>query len=289
MIIWLASYPKSGNTWLRAILNQVLFFDDESNNNWLSKLHKNIDSYPKIRHFSNLSFLLTKQTDFQNKKEIIKNWYSSQKKINEDKKLRFFKTHNMCCSLTLNNVNYKFTDLENCLGTIYIVRDPRNVITSLKNHFFFKSYKEAFNMMTDEYRWIGTSEKEVPQTLSSWDQHYNSWSLFPKNFILFKYEDLLNEPKEQIDRLIKYLKKFIDINIPEEKIYKIIKQTSFDNLQNLESQGYFKENSINPNTKEHKKFFYLGPENNYLKLLDDEIRNNIEKKFKNTMKNLGYL
>lgn len=289
MIIWLASYPKSGNTWLRAILNLILFSTKENTHEWLSNLHKNIDSYPKIRHFSNLNNSLKKQNDFQNKKEIVKNWYHSQNKINKDNKLKFFKTHNMCCSLTIENKTYKFTELDNCLGVIYIVRDPRNIITSLKNHFFFNSYNEAFNMMVDENRWIGITEKEVPQTLSSWDQHYNSWSFFPKNFILFKYEDLLFEPKNQINRLIKYLEKFIDINISEEKINKIIEKTSFSNLQNLEDQGFFNEKSINPETKEEKKFFYLGQRNSYLKLLDDGVRQKIEKKFRITMKNLGYL
>ena len=74
------------------------------------------------------------------------NWIVSQKIINRNKNPKFFKTHNMYCSIEVDNKKYSFTDLDNTLGVIHIVRDPRNVITSLKNHFFFKSYNEALNI-----------------------------------------------------------------------------------------------------------------------------------------------
>ena len=49
---------------------------------------------------------------------------------------------------------YPFTNLENSLGVIYIVRDPRNVITSLKHHYSWKDYDEAFKMMASEHTWL---------------------------------------------------------------------------------------------------------------------------------------
>ena len=63
-------------------------------------------------------------------KEISRNWITSQQIINLDKKVKFFKTHHAYCKI---NNNY-FTDSENTKAAIYIVRDPRNVITSLLNH-----------------------------------------------------------------------------------------------------------------------------------------------------------
>ena len=79
MIIWLASYPKSGNTWLRAILNRIIIKKNDNEGTWLSNLHKLIDTYPRINYFQNLNSSLVKESDFQNKKEIIKNWNLSQK------------------------------------------------------------------------------------------------------------------------------------------------------------------------------------------------------------------
>ena len=71
MIIWLASYPKSGNTWLRAILHQIVVNKTEKEETWLSNLHKLVDTYPKIQHFQDLNSSLVEGTDFKNKSEII--------------------------------------------------------------------------------------------------------------------------------------------------------------------------------------------------------------------------
>ena len=289
MIIWLASYPKSGNTWMRTIINEIFFNEKNIKEEVFSNLEKNIDIYPKINHFLNLTSSLKNINDFQNREEIIKNWINSQQRINADKRLRFYKTHNYLCSYTVNGIKYNFTDLKNTLGVIHIVRDPRNVITSLKNHFFFKSYEETLNMMKDEHWWIGLSEKEVPQALSSWQQHYLSWSSFPNNYILFKYEDLLNDTKNQIKRLIVYLKKFTKFEINEKRIDRIIENTSFSNLKKLENEGMFKEKAINLKTKEERNFFYLGPKNNFSDFLDKKIKYNVEKNFKKAMFKLNYI
>jgi Sulfotransferase domain. len=177
MIIWIASYPKSGNTWLRAIMSQVIFNNDIKDDNWISDIHKHIDSYPKFKHFKNLNSEFVNKNKLT-KEETIKNWLNSQQLINQNKNIKIFKTHNMFCTLRLDNSNFSFTNLENTLGVIYIVRDPRNVITSLKNHFFLKSYDDAFYMITDFKRWIGILENEIPQAISSWEDHFKSWNFF---------------------------------------------------------------------------------------------------------------
>ena len=74
------------------------------------------------------------------------------------------------------------------------------------------------------------------------------------------------------------------IQLIEEIIDQIIKDTSFENLKNLEKKGYFLENS-----KKKTKFFYLGPQNDYTKFLDKKIQYKIEERFEITMKKLKYL
>jgi len=289
VIIWLASYPKSGNTWLRTILHQIIIKKNEEKN-WLSSIHKLVDTYPKIQHFKDLNASLIQGNDFKNKNEIIKNWDKSQKRLNSDKKLRILKTHNMLCSIEIDQHKFSFTNEENTLGVIHIVRDPRNVITSVKNHFFLQTYGQALNFMKKENGWGGVVEKnQVPHLISSWQHHFESWALFPKNYILFKYEDILDNPKKQIKRLIEYLQKFIKINHNEQTIDQIIKDTDFENLKILEKKGFFLEGAVNTKTKNKTNFFNLGPKNNYKKLLDKEIRFEIEKKFEGTMKKLNYL
>ena len=289
MIIWLASYPKSGNTWVRAILSQILLTGPSKENEVLENL-KNISSYPKRKHFLNLSDKFIEEEDFEDKEKVIKNWIKSQDKINSEKQIKIFKTHNYLCKLSLKNKDsYSFTNLENTLGVIYIVRDPRNVITSLKYHYSLNNYKEAFEMMENRKMWIGIKEKTIPEAISSWDDHYESWSRFKNNFLLIKYEDLLEKPEKVINDILKYIKNFIKVNLSESDVKKIISNTTFENMKNQENRSGFGESVRDKNTKERKKFFNLGPKNNWKELLDQDIVKLVENRFSATMKKLNYV
>ena len=128
MIIWLASYPKSGNTWLRFFIVSLLLKE----NNEVSLRHlEGIKQFPTNYHLRDFSI---SKPDLGNLNKISKYWLAAQKKINSDNKIRFFKTHNAMCRLD-NNI---FTNEENTLGIIHIVRDPRNVLSSVNNHFHHK-------------------------------------------------------------------------------------------------------------------------------------------------------
>ena len=177
MIIWLASYPKSGNTWVRFFILSLLFGNKtEINLNHL----KSIEQFPSKSQFAGL------ELDITNLREVAKNWITVQKKINLSKKVRFYKTHNTLCQIDKN----RFTDQQNTLGAIYIVRDPRNVITSVKNHFNHNSYEEAKNFIFDEKRVVllsrPTDQKDysLPQIIGSWQTHYKTWKIMNKNFLL---------------------------------------------------------------------------------------------------------
>ena len=292
MIVWLASYPKSGNTWLRSIIGQ--FFEKDFNEDKVFERSKKIRVYPSKIDYLKIDKIFNSKVFLQEqKKEILEktiiNWSLSQAKINLNKDTNYFKTHNMLCKINVNDKLYPFTDLENTIGVIHIVRDPRNILTSLKNHFSFVDDESALRFMTNEDQTTGLDENKIPQLLSSWKNHYNSWKRFPKNNILFKYEDLLFDTKNQILRLANYINNFTKISISDYDIDKIIVNTSFENLKRLETQGKFDESSINKKTGETKTFFKMGAKNDWKKLLNDDSRSLIEKKFKHEMIELGYL
>ena len=136
MIIWIASYPKSGNTWVRAIISSLLYSKD--GNHDFSQLEF-IEQYPVKKHFKNLI------NDFYNLDEIKKNWITSQSLINADGKIRFLKTHHLYCKFGKD----VFTNLANTLGVIYIVRDPRNLLSSIKDHWSFEDFESSKNRMFD--------------------------------------------------------------------------------------------------------------------------------------------
>ena len=134
----------------------------------------------------------------------IKFWIKAQEKINQDKKLRFFKTHNAFGALN----NFDFTNKENSIGCIYIVRDPRNVITSLKN-FYEMNNDQAIKWMTNKNQYIYDVHKFEKdgysdfQFISSWETNYESWKIQKKIPIkIIKYEDLLNETYEFLMMLL---------------------------------------------------------------------------------------
>ena len=284
MIIWIASYPKSGNTWLRAFITSLLYKD--KNLNVLNKL-KQIHAYPLSKDFYNLL------DNFENFKNISENWEKSQSILNLDKKIKFLKTHHILCS-----INGKFfTNYKNSLGVIYIVRDPRNVIISLKHHYSFKNYDEALKFMLDKHRFSGkmgkketfTRETEFPTYISNWHNHYNSWKNFKKNYLLIKYEDLIKNPKANFKEVTKYLSKLLKIKIDEEDLDDAILKSSFKNLKQSEEKFGFSEAAPDKITNRKKKFFNLGPDNMWEEDLPVNIRKKIESTFNEEMKELNYL
>ena len=281
MIIWLSSYPKSGNTWVRSLIASILYSEDGTHS--FKNMNK-IKQYPLRNQFKNLI------SNFHDINQIKKNWILSQDEINLDQKIKLFKTHHVNCKLGTD----AFTNLNNTLGVIYIVRDPRNIISSIKNHYSLDNYEKAKKMLFTKNQAIGTNpnenkEKNFLTLIGSWGTHYNSWKNTKKNFLLIRYEDLIINTEKELRRIIEYLKIFFKINVSDEKIIKAINTTSFNSLKNMEKKGLFKENAFDKKTGERKNFFNLGPNNNWHKLLDKKIAKEIEEKFKNEMKELGYI
>ena len=117
MIIWLASYPKSGNTWVRLFIDSLL--NPVSNSIDINNIK--IKQFPLRSHFDGLDI------DIDNVGEFASNCIVAQDKINLDKTVKIFKTHNAFWKAG----PHAFTNEKNTKGVIHIVRDPRNVITRL--------------------------------------------------------------------------------------------------------------------------------------------------------------
>ena len=203
MIIWLASYPKSGNTLIRSILATYFF----SNDGVFS-----FDHLYKIGQFPSLDLFSKAGIDISKKSEIFKNYIQAQKQLNNQngKKLNFLKTH----SCFFNGQNSNFSNLENTLGAIYVVRDPRNVLTSIQNHYEFDK-DEALKFMLDEKKFIHDLHVQNDysnfQFISSWEKHYQSWTQqqnFPIKII--KYEDLNNKTYKTFKEIVQFVDNIIN-------------------------------------------------------------------------------
>ena len=278
MIIWIASYPKSGNTWLRSIIASLLYTNDGIFDFNLIK---------KIKQFPTRNYFLGFTKNFNDINEISKFWLLAQDKINLTREIKFFKTHNLNCAVNNNS----FTNRSHTLGTIYVVRDPRNLVNSIKNHYNKGNDEEAKNFLISKKilsRVPKDNEADIATLLGSWSDHYNFWTKRNSNLLLIKYEDLILDTKKELERIIIYLKKFMTVEINPEKIKNILNTTSFDHLKDLENKGLFNEN-VYDSKKNKIRFFNKGPSNDWTKVLDKKIQDDIEKIFYKEMKELGYI
>mgnify|MGYP001491535018 CR=1 FL=1 len=277
MIIWLASYPKSGNTLLRSILATYFFSNDGDLK--FDYLYK-IEQFPSINHLKNLGL------DLSNEKKVFQNFIEAQKLINKSNKdIKFMKTHSSLSKID----NCNFTDLNNTLGAIYIVRDPRNVVTSFAHHYNLK-IDEATKVMTDPTRWLVKTEHMYKTFLSSWSINYNSWKQLGDKVLCVKYEDLVNKKKTTLIKIFKFIEN-LGINnfqLNMVKLNKVIKSSEFEVMQKLEKKVDFKEGTIDEHTKKRKIFFKFGPKNDWKTILDKKNRVIIEKAFQKEMEELGY-
>ena len=285
MIIWLASYPKSGNTWVRSFISALLYSDKGE--------FENFETLKKIGQFPSRSLFKNFVSDLQDVNEVYKNWLNVQNFINLDKKIKFFKTHHVNCTID----DYKFTNDENTIGAIHIVRDPRNVILSMKNHYSHVDYDETREFMFKDKKWIGVKKSSselsapdhrIPTLISSWNIHYKTWKNKTKNYLLVKYEDLQKNPLIEFTKIAKYVENLTQMQFDNKKIEKAIEATSFEKLENLEKKGLFSENAETQDGQK-VKFFYKGAKNDWKESLSDEIIEKVNLKFKSEMEELGYL
>ncbi len=284
MFIWLASYPKSGNTLVRALLASY-FFSKDGNFNF--ETIKNIKQFPNSDLFEKIGI------DIKNEKEVLKNYIKAQENINQKNSTQFLKTH----SYLFNIENNPFTDLNNTLGVIYIVRDPRNVVSSYAHHAAI-SIDEAAYQITNSIIWGGDlkSNRVSDRTkvyLGSWSSNFHSWKSFKSigKYLLIKYEDLINNKKETFIKILEFIHKLqkVDFTVDTPKLNNAIESTNFEKLKILEKEKGFIESKVDIKTGKKIPFFNLGANNNWKKILNPKIAHKIENSFKKEMVELGYL
>jgi hypothetical protein len=279
MIIWIASYPKSGNTYLRSFLASYYY----SNNGKFD-----FEQLLKIHQFPNIKFSKIKPTS---KEEASKYWIFNQNNFFDKTRLNFVKTHNCLLPFQGN----EFTSSNETLGGIYIVRDPRNVITSITHHYSI-NYEKALDYMLDDN--CSLLEKSFDQDysnftyLNSWSNHYKSWKN-NKNFeILFiKYEDIEKNKEDTFKKIILFIEKITKKNskLNEMKFLNSIKSTNFSNLKNKELNEGFEESVYSNKVGKKINFFNLGFSNRWQKLLPTDIKGKVNEKFEKSLEELNYL
>jgi hypothetical protein len=272
-IIWLASYPKSGNTWLRVFLYNLL--RNPGDENAINKMRtfnrgdSQVHLYEEVTD-QEISTLSLEELAILRPKMHHMLTNSSQESV-------FVKTH---CSLT------KLADVDQITmsattGAIYIIRNPLDVCISMAPHFGI-SIDEAINWMADPDLMNGGSGGDVPYLVSAWSRHVSSWTAQNNSRFLHitRYEDMLNKP----GKVFKAIAAYMGLKPPANVLRQAIKASSFDVVKKQEEKFGFVERRENA-----KSFFRAGKANQWKTVLsEDQVKRVIEGNYE-MMKEFGYL
>ena len=276
-IIWISSYPKSGNTWTRYFLSNY-FFNKQKINSDFNILNK-IDKFPPYKI---LQQLLSEDEIKESAYNISKHWHDIQLEITKEKDdFIFLKNHNALASVEGRNL----TEERFSLAFIYLVRDPRDIAVSYSNFDKTLSIDKAIDRITSENLYCHVTKKfplDV-EILGSWKFNYYSWKTgvaeVPR--IIIKYEDLINNTFETKLKIIKFLSKILNFKVDTNHIKYSIEQSDFKRLQEIENNQKFHEST---NT-----FFNSGKIGQWKNILSPKQISKIENFCKDEMKELGYL
>ena len=271
--IFLASYPKSGNTWLRAIITSALIKEKKFSLDDLKKILL-LSSKKNFKNFKNIKYSNDKDVDFDWMSENIINCQKYLNKTNQD--FNIYKTHSVR--------HRKFTNETVNMGFIYIVRDPRDIVISL-SHFAGGSLDRSIDEMLYSKK-LMTRSNGAKELLSTWNLHTKSWLEYINVSRLFiNYEDLINKTEENIIQIFNFLNKIIYNKFIPTKIdiKKIVQETSINNLKKEERLFGFNEAS------KYSRFFRSGRTEQWKDILSLGQIKLIEKELYPMMKLFNYL
>lgn len=235
-IVWIASYPKSGNTWMRMFLYQLMRImgghprePDE-----LNKLDRS--SMYEARLFGLFEQALGKPLATATQIEVTAVRQRVHATIAERiNNVALVKTHNV-----LGHINdMPIINPSVSAGAIYIVRDPRDIVPSLARHLG-ASIDAAIQVLGQNGYATGNSAETAFETWGSWSEHALSWTMTPTEALLVvRYEDMQAKPIETFTSVVNHLGQ----SPAAEQIREAIELSTFDSLKSQEEQYDFRERS----------------------------------------------
>lgn len=272
-ILWLASYPKSGNTWLRVFLANLIL--DEPEPLALKRINEVCSSEPNEVWFKPLA--KKPVSELSEKKIAELRTRAQEHAVGLNKNIMPMKTHSLCGK----DHGYPIISVKATIGVIYIVRDPRDVAISAADHYGL-TIDQAIEMMADHRaRGRGTPGNTVHELMGSWSDHVRSWTSWkPTPKMLLRYEDMLADSLGQLGAVARKL----GITQDAERIRRAVEFSSFKALQVQEAESGFIEKSLHS-----RQFFRAGRAGGWRDTLSPAQATAIESIHGEQMRRFGYL
>lgn len=274
-ILWLASYPKSGNTWLRAFLA-----------NLFTNAPKPVD-INQLPHFAFAEYRLEFYERLSGKSRDA----LDDKALNELRPAvqRYLANSNRGQTIMVKtHAAMAFQDHvptilpEATAGALYVVRNPLDVAVSYAHHVGI-DYDRAVDAMGLSTNTLATSGDFCFQLLGSWSDHVRSWVDGGKNGMplhVVRYEDLQRQPEKAFGSIAKFLK----LPKNEERLARAIRHASFKELRQQEDSTGFIEKS-----KKSERFFRKGEIGGWRQELTEAHVAKIIDQHREVMKEFDYL
>jgi len=271
-IVWLASYPKSGNTWMRMLLNNYFADSDEKQDlNSLDILTFGGSSKTSYRSVTQQDVDQLSDDEIVELTPMAHAFMASQ-----HPDVVFAKTHNILST-------YKGTPLITpsvTRGAVYIVRNPLDIVLSVADHFGL-TIDRAIDFMNSNNASTAANETMVRQYFASWSENVLTWTTsMPFPVAVVRYEDLHAAPEKTFAGALKTLGFAVD----PKKIARAVSKSSFKSLKSMEKKQGFQEKS-----QHSKSFFRVGKTDQWKNKLSDEQVQKLVSVHQAQMLRFGYL
>jgi hypothetical protein len=271
-IIWLASYPKSGNTWLRAFLHNFLRAPDRSYD--INKLSDVTVGDSQLVWYRHLDPELDEHYTNERVRALRPDVHRLIAAQSPDNMIA--KTHNAL----ITEEDVPLINLEVTAGAIYIVRNPLDVAISLSHHNK-GTIDQAITYMNAKSAKSVNNERNVYEIYDTWSEHVASWTATPSPTLhVMRYEDMLANPQKSFASVVK----FLGIEAPRQRIEKAIKLSSFTVLKEQERRQGFRERPDGV-----PAFFREGKAGQWKKILTAEQIDAIVTTHREQMARFGYV
>lgn len=244
-IFWLASYPKSGNTWFRIVLANVLNQTDHPIS--LNQINTGVAASSRGLMNTALGFdsSLLSHEEIDRLRPSIYTWYGDQ-----EHKIHYFKTHD---AYSYVQENHPLIPAQGTLGALYFLRNPLDVAISFAHHFNC-SIDQSIAIMGNKtfalYDGYGRAHPQLRQYFLSWSLHVQSWvSAHQIEVLVLRYEDMSFAPLSTFKKAMDFLK----LDLVEDDLVSALGHTHIEKLQRQEQQYGFEEKSFVQQTQFFRK------------------------------------